>query len=207
MTYNITSWALPYAHGLETYASTQRLDPGGSFSLSPNVVPNTVKSYAYLAPWRSSANVKFVAALLKKGVKVRYAQAPFSVEGKSYARGTLVITEADNRKMSPAYRQIVEATARQLDQELSTVSTGFAEGGSDFGSSSYSFIQRPEVAILSGDQTSGNDFGQVWFFFNRNSNTLIRFWMPIASIAPIFERRCDTIIMPEGRYRLTGCFA
>ena len=202
MTYDITAWALPYAHGLETYASTQRLDPDGSFSQSPIVVPNAVKSYAYLAPWRSSANVKFVAALLKKGVKVRYAQSPFSVEGKSYARGTLLITEADNRKMSPAYRQIVEATARQLDQELTTVSTGFADGGSDFGSSSYSFIQRPEVAILSGDQTFSNDFGQVWFFFDQELQ------YPHTVLDANRLDRTDlseynTIIMPEGRYRLT----
>ncbi len=98
---------------------------------------------------------------------MRYAQAPFTVEGKSYARGTLLITEGDNRKMSPAYRQVVEAAARQFDQELSTVSTGFADGGSDFGSSSYTFIQRPEVAILSGDQTSNNEFGQVWYYFDQ----------------------------------------
>ena len=202
LTYDITSWALPYAHGLESYASTQRLDPDGAFTFSTNTPPSNAKPYAYLAVWRGSSNVKFLAAILKKGVKVRYAQATFSVEGKSYARGTLLITEGDNRKMSPAYRQVVESAARQFDQELSTVSTGFADGGSDFGSSSYSFIQRPEVAILSGDQTSNNEFGQVWYYFDQelqyphtvlDANRLDR----------IDLSAYNTIVMPEGRYRLT----
>ena len=202
LTYDITAWALPYAHGLEAYASTQRLDPDGNYTFTPNSIPANAKPYAYLASWHSSTNVKFLAAILKKGVKVRYAQEPFSVEGKSYGRGTLVISEGDNRKMSPAYRQIVEATARQFDQELRTVSTGFADSGSDFGSSNYTFIQRPEVAILSGDQTSNNEFGQVWYYFDQelqyphtvlDANRLDR--LDLSAY--------NTLIMPEGRYRLS----
>jgi hypothetical protein len=202
LTYDITAWALPYAHGLEAYASTQRLDPDGAFTPSPVAITSNAKAYAYLAPWRSSTNVKFLAAILKKGVKVRYAQAPFSVEGKTYARGTLLITEGDNRKMSPAYRQVVEAAARQFEQELSTVNTGFADSGSDFGSGNYSFIQRPEVAILSGDQTSNNEFGQVWYYFDQELQ------YPHTVLDANRLERLDlstynTLIMPEGRYRLS----
>jgi hypothetical protein len=202
-TYDITAWSLPYAYGLETYGSTQKLEPesnGYTFKAYSNNLAGVENPYAYLAPWRGLANAKFLSALLQKGVKARYALQPFTIEGESYARGTLVITESDNRKMGPAFNTLVASIAQQHQQEIKAVSTGFAEQGKDFGSSSYRFIKRPEVAILFGDQTSNNEYGQVWYYFDQDLQ------YPTTMIDAGRLDRMDlspftVLVMPEGRYR------
>jgi Zinc carboxypeptidase len=201
MTYDITAWSLPYAHGLEAYASTQRMDPDGAFTITPAAAINSAtKPYAYLIPWRGMGNVRFLAAILKKGIKVRAAQEPFSVEGKSYPLGTLVLTEGDNRKFVGNLQQAITALAKQHDQEISSVGTGYVESGRDFGSSAYALLKKPNVAILSGEGTSNNEFGQVWHYFDQelqyphtvlDANRLDR--MDLSAY--------NLLIMPEGRYR------
>jgi hypothetical protein len=42
------------------------------------------------------ADVKFLAALLKKGIKVRYAEKPFEAGGKKFTAGSLIITRTSN---------------------------------------------------------------------------------------------------------------
>lgn len=204
-TYDITAWSLPYAYGLETYGSTQRLDPeskGYAFKAYSNNLANIENPYAYLAPWRGLANAKFLAALLQKGVKARYATQPVTIEGEAYARGTLVITEADNRKLGPAFNTIVASIAQQHQQEIKAVTTGFADQGKDFGSYSYHFIKKPEVAILFGDQTNNTEFGQAWYYFDQDLQ------YPTTMIDANRLDRTDlnsfnVLVMPEGRYRLS----
>ena len=80
LTYDITSWALPYSFGVKAYALTQRLDASG-----PTPAPATVKGsaaaqehpYAYLARWNNLQDVRFLTRLLQQKVKVRFAEEAF----------------------------------------------------------------------------------------------------------------------------------
>lgn len=203
-TYDITAWSLPYAYGLETYAGAQRLDPaeeGYAFPPYSNNLGRSTAPYAYLAPWRGLANAKFLAAVLKKGIKVRYATTSFTLEGAAYPAGTLVLTAADNRKLGSAFHDQVAALAQQQQQAIQAVAGGLVESGRDFGSSSYRFIRKPEVAVLFGEQTYNNEFGQVWHYFDRDLG------YPTTMLdAGRLERtdlsRFNVLVMPEGRYRL-----
>ncbi|MEO0338327.1 MAG: M14 family zinc carboxypeptidase, partial [Bacteroidota bacterium] len=91
LTYDITAWSLPYAYGLETYASKQTLRPGADFEFPSyrSGLPITNDAYAYLASWRSTDNARFLATLNKKGVRARYAVKAFKTVGKEYPAGTL----------------------------------------------------------------------------------------------------------------------
>lgn len=202
VTYDITSWSLPYAYGLETYATAQRLDPAGKFELPvPAALIADTRTYAYLLPWNALNHARFLAAVLQTGVKVRFANEPFEIEGKSYARGTLVMTRGDNRKVEN-FDQVLVGLAAQHQQALVPVQTGFAASGRDFGSSSYSLIQTPRIAVLSGDQVFGNEFGQVWYFLEQD----LKYPLTILDINR-FERSSlegfNVLILPEGRYRLS----
>ena len=98
--------------------------------------------YAYLLKWNSMQSARVLSELLKNGVVARYAEAPFSVEGKSYSAGTLIMTKADNRKHED-FDKTVLAAAAKFEAELATVQTGFVDSGSDFGSRSMRLIKKP----------------------------------------------------------------
>ena len=103
---------------------------------------------------------------MDKGVTVRAAKNPFTVEGNQYAAGTLVITRGDNRKLGDNFKKTMEAAIEKLNyNNIFTVSTGFAEKGSDLGSERLLLLKKPNVVVLAGDKTSPYSFGQVWHFF------------------------------------------
>jgi len=201
LTYDITAWALPYAYGLEAYASTTVLPQNDTFTLMDDAsVPSTDAPYAYLIPWRGTANARFLAQALAMGLKARYAGERFEVAGQEYAPGTLVFTRADNRK-NPNFDAQLQRIAATEKQPLTAVKTGFVTAGSDFGSSAYEFLEAPRVAVVSGDGVSTNSFGQVWHYFEQTLD------YPLTIIEADEVARVDlsdftTLIMPEGRYQL-----
>jgi hypothetical protein len=97
LTYDITAWGQHYAFGLDGYALKDRLNPVEADAPDPQV-DNSVSGtpYAYLAEWSTKADLKLLARLLNKGVKVRFASQPFRVNGRTWQPGTLVITRNGN---------------------------------------------------------------------------------------------------------------
>ncbi len=167
LTYDITAWALPYAFGVESYATVQNIEvaPGYSFSTASQA-SNTSSTYAYLSRWESVDNAHFLAQLLRKGIKVRYATTPFSVEGVSYQAGTLMMSRADNRS-NPSFEKTIQTLASELGQSIQAVGTGFSDQGPDLGSDAMHFIPFNKVAILSDEGVSPYSFGQTWYYFEK----------------------------------------
>ncbi len=169
LTYDITAWALPYAYGLDAFATTERIE-GRRFT-TQNVkyeVQNesSGKPYAYLAEWKNFGDVKFLASLLKHNITVRYATKPFRIEGKSYEAGTLIITRNGNTSIG-RFDEIIQQAAAKHNEKLYPVSTGFVQSGSDFGSSTIRLVNDPRVALLSGEGTPPSMVGQVWHYFDQ----------------------------------------
>jgi hypothetical protein len=166
MTYDITSWSLPFAYGLNAFAVKDRINP----SAKPTFItssPKIEKPYAYIAKWQSFSELKFLSALHKKGIKVRSAGKPFEVENQSFNEGTLIITRTGNERLGDDFDKIVKAEAEKLQVNLFASSTGMVSKGSDFGSDYVSFLKAPKVAILSGDGVSSTSFGATWHFFDK----------------------------------------
>ncbi len=207
LTYDITAWSLPYAYGLEAYASKERFDPqpGYAFENNANKLAISKSPYAFVARWNSLQNARFLGDLLVKGVKVRYAREAFAVEGQSYDPGTLVILEADNRKMG-GYEKIVAEIAQKYQQDIQTVQTGFVTKGKDFGSDSYVFIDKPNIAVLGGDGTYSNSFGQVWYFFEQDIKYPVTI-IPAENFTRMNLDDFNVIVMSEGSYNISESFA
>lgn len=202
LTYDITAWSLPYAYGLETYASQQKLLPEGEYSFADakNNLEAVDHPYAYLASWESLQNARFLAALSKKGVKARYALESFKLEDQEYPAGTLTINRADNRKMGAAFDAAVASVAQAFDQELTAVSTGFSQAGFDLGSGNYIFIKTPKILVLSGEQTFSQSFGQLWYYLETEldyPHTII----DADQLGSVPLDEFNLLILPEGRYR------
>ncbi len=204
LTYDITAWSLPYAYGLDAIAS-ESLVVGGNYKKGGNtaVAPDK-NAYAFLTDWDSMEDARFLAALMKEKIRVRYAHKPFTMDGKRYERGSLIITRADNENHKD-FLDVLGTISKKYNKALAPTATGFAEDGKDFGSGSVQMIPKAKVAVLAGEPTSTLRFGEIWHFFEQQLH------YPLTVIDSDYIDSVDLslyniLILPEGRYDsfLTG---
>ena len=212
LTYDITAWSLPYAYGLKAIASESLIGESKNSSLV-NFKQETAKesyfqqrnqaaldpeAYAYLADWNSMEDARMLAHLLKHKVRVRKSYEDFEIEGGSYAKGTLIITRADNEHLSEL-TSILQNAANHFGQQITAVQSGYVDKGKDFGSSYVQMIQPPKIAVLSGDGTNLYRFGELWHFFEQQLH------YPITVLDTDYWNRVDLdqydiLLLPGGWY-------
>jgi hypothetical protein len=196
-TYDITAWSLPYAYGLQTYGLTTRLNPVGPTAPAPAPAPAPVaNAYAYLIRWQSVPAVKTLTALMKQNVRVRVAEKPFEVEGKSYPYGTLIITRTGNEQFGDRLGTLVNQTATANGSDYTPVQTGFVTTGSDFGSGSVFGLKAPKVGLVTGEGTPPPSAGEVWHFFDQTLNYPITL-LDGSSLGNLAWTKLDVLILPS----------
>lgn len=200
LTYDITAWSLPHAYGLNALASENLVR---STNFTRETAANErldVNAYAYLTDWNSMADARFLAALIKKKIRVRFAQNPFTLDGKKYERGSLIITRADNNN-NEAFIDDLEALSKMHKKKLFVANTGFVEEGKDFGSSYIASVKPVKVAVLSGEPTSSLRFGEIWHFFEQQ----LQYPLTVLDsdyINKVALSEYDVLILPDGsRYK------
>jgi hypothetical protein len=197
-TYDITAWSLPYVYGLKAYGVKESLKPvSATFSTAKPQVLVNAHAYAYVTTWQSVNDVRFLAALIKNNIKVRYSEKPFEAGGKKFTAGSLLITRAGNDKAD--FDQTVARIATALNQDLTPLMSGFVEKGADLGSNVVRYIRQPKVMLAAGDDVSSEAMGEIWHFFEQQIGypiTLVRYQdMSRARLADF-----DVAIFPDGNY-------
>ena len=197
-TYDITAWSLPYAYGLETYAAAKRINVEEEYDFAEQPPVPSGEYYAYLIPWQSMESVRFLARLLKSGLKVRVAQQDFVVEGRSHSAGTLVVNKGDNRKMVN-FDRLMQQMAGEAPISLTGVKTGFVDQGKDFGSRAYQLIETPKVAILGGEGVRSYSFGQLWYYLEQKLEYPFQAY-ETADLGDLDYEVFNTLVLTDGRY-------
>ena len=197
LTYDITAWSLPYAHGFKAIASKTKV--ASSKNNNSTSVNNSINksAYAYISKWNSLEDATFLGALLQANITPRFSEKPFTIEGNSYDRGSLIILRNDNKNDSFDAKLI--EIANKHKRQLNSVFTGFVSSGVDFGSYSVKPIKKQKIAVLSGNGTSSLSFGEIWHFFE----TQLKY--PITNINSndfkyVDYANFDVIILPNGYY-------
>jgi len=198
-TYDITAWSLPYAYGLKAYGLKESLKPlfGRMASEKPQV-PAMQHAYAYASSWQSVNDVRFLAALLNKKIKVKCSERPFEASGKKFMAGSLLITRAGNDY--PEFDHLVMQTAARLNHEVIPLASGFVEKGADLGSGVIRAIYKPKVLLFTGDGVSAESMGEIWHFFEKDIDypvTLVRY----RDLDKIKLSDFDVAIFPNGTYQ------
>jgi hypothetical protein len=195
-TYDITAWALPYVYGLQSYAVKEKLaaDNKTVTGTMPTVMP--VNAYGYLIRYSSFEDAKLLAAILQAGIKVRFAERDFSVAGKKFLRGTLIILRKGNEDKLTDLQQAV----RTFNGAVTPIESGFMDTGFDFGSEKVHFIKKPNVAMITGKGSYAESAGEVWHLFDQQLNypiTLIN----ADDVNNVNWKNIDVLIVTAGRYK------
>lgn len=204
LTYDITAWSLPYAYGLEAVAVTTKV-PFLQGSVSKNTPTPTLNAkpldpnaYAYLAAWENMQDARFLAQLLQAKIRVRYSAVDFTVNGKNFKKGSLIITKGDNRNLKE-FQKLLSKIAKTHQISLTPTPTGFVDNGADFGSADVSMIANQKIAVLKGGPTSTLDFGEVWHFFEQQLKYPITV-LDATYFGRVALNQYDILILPDGRY-------
>ena len=198
LTYDITAWSLPYAHGFKAVASQSKVSSTTTNPSTKNTINSVDKNaYAYISKWNSLEDATFLGDLLKNNIVPRFSEKPFSTNGKSFERGTLIILRNDNRNKD--FDENLIKIADKNKRQLTTTTTGFSDTGVDFGSSAVKPINKQKVALLSGEGTSSLSFGEIWHFFE----TELQYPLTILDsdyFSNVNFSKYDVIILPNGYY-------
>ena len=199
MTYDITAWALPYVYGLEAYAVKEMLPTLTSFSkLTPNKKILQERNYAWVVEWKGANSAAFLAEILQKNIKVRYATKPFTLSGKNHTRGSLIITQADNKNQKIA-KSLLE-TANKNWVEIHSITTGLSSAGPDLGSKSMKLIQKPKIAMVFGDNINATQYGEFWHYLDAElKQPFVAISLKTLESPSIWE--FNTLILVDGSYR------
>lgn len=198
LTYDITAWSLPYAYGLDAVATNAKLSFKESVpeqSISKTANPSGA---GYITKWNSMKDARFLAALLKEGIKVRFSEIPFENQEQKFDRGSLVITKSDNKNVENFDQKLIQL-ANEHKRQLTSATSGFSTSGPDFGSSEVKIINTPRIGVLRGEGTYSLNYGEIWYFFEQDLH------YPITSIGTEYFDgndldELDVLILPEGYY-------
>ncbi|SKB73836.1 M14 family metallopeptidase [Daejeonella lutea] len=202
-TYDITAWSLPYAFGLQSFATSENLKPL-STGLEPLVAVNEVSDpVAYVANWNSLSDVKFLAQLLKHNIKVRFSEIPFETNGKRFNAGSLIIARTSNDSYGSGFEQLLKNLATSSGISLQAIPSAFVDKGADLGSDKVRLIRKPKIMAVTGQSTSSLSFGEVWHFFEQQ----IKYPLSIVraeDLGRVNLNEFDVIILPDGNYADAG---
>lgn len=199
LSYDITSWALPWAHGIETYALKNKIP----FKTKANYVEkllnkdNFKTAYGFYIPWNARSSAEILSALHQNNIKVRMALKPQKMDSFSIERGGLIVTKGDNPLMSNFSDKLHELIHSKEDIQI--IKSGLGPNGGDLGGENYQLLEAPKVLLLGGSGVSNIDFGQVWFFMDQ----VVKYPVSVVELANfnrINLKDFNTLLLPSGYY-------
>ncbi len=146
--YDITAWNLPLLFDVEIATSAAAINAKTTPVPASTDIAAPAKSVAqgkvgYLMPWGSAAAALSVDAL-RHGVRLRSVGGAFTLNGRRYPIGTVVIRNAENPSDLHAR---VAALATKHGAEIVPIDTTYVDSGISLGSNDVAFLKAPRVLM------------------------------------------------------------
>lgn len=165
--YDISAWTFPLAFNVD-YAKLSNLTNAGDQITDFTALSGSVSAesnYAYLFEWNEYYTPKALNEILNKGLRAKVAKSPFSLEGKNYDYGTIMVPVQNQNLNSTDLHSFLTLTAKNSKINITAVSTGLTRG-IDLGSNDFDAIKKQKIAILVGDGIRSYDAGEIWHLFD-----------------------------------------
>lgn len=172
--YDVSAWTFPLSFNLD-YANLNSLKDAGPEILELPALSSGVdkkSSYAYLFEWHEYYTPKALNAILENGLRAKVAKTPFTLEGKKYDYGTIMVPVQNQTMASDKLYTFLNKVAEASKLTITAVSTGLAQG-IDLGSNDFEPIKKQKVGLLVGDGIRSYDAGEIWHLFDTRYNMKI----------------------------------
>ncbi|CAN1545285.1 M14-like domain containing protein [Caulobacteraceae bacterium] len=179
--YDVSAWTMPLAYDLNWAA----LEPGafrprllgerarGGFDRQP--APATVLAegpYGYVVRWSDRAAPRVAGELLRAGLMVRTASAPFEAATPSgpvaFGRGALFVPTAGQQMDAAAVHALMGRLARESSAMIAPVVSGRTPSpATDLGGNkSWTTVTRPEILLLFTGDAPRMEAGEAWWLLD-----------------------------------------
>lgn len=200
LTYDITSWALPYVYGLQGFAVKNAIRVTvDSARPQTMAMDSSLTHYGYAIRWQGPHSARVLTGLLKLGITVRFSDLPFSVGGENFSRGTLLILRDANMAWGDSLWYWTKKEAASQQVPVYALDKGMVDKGADFGSPHIHVIKAPKIAVVSGKFENPTSIGEIWYLFDHHLN------YPVSMVSENDLEDLDLdkyqiLILPSGDY-------
>lgn len=185
--YDLTAWALPYAHSV--HASWCESAPPVKTGPAPSVEKQTPSggSVGWVIAYTDREDALGVMSLMRSGVRVRVATQTMRLDGNTVRPGEFIVLRGRND--SDAGRKIA-AAAEKFGLRVRPLDSGFPSAGrAGPGSDATAPLQSPKIALA----FSGG-YGAVWHLLE---TTLKLPFTPVANVGALDLSEFNTILLPS----------
>lgn len=165
--YDISAWTFPLAFNLD-YAETTSLANAGDEITDFKALGGSVSkesNYAYLFEWHEYYTPKALNAITQIGIRAKVAKSKFTVEGKNYDYGTIMVPVQNQKLNTKELYDFLSKVAADSKIQITAVGTGLTKG-IDLGSNDFDAVKKQKVAIIVGEGIRSYDAGEVWHLFD-----------------------------------------
>lgn len=163
--YDMTAWALPYAHSLKAWwcESAPAVSPiAEGKPISGKIAPS---SAGYAFPYEDEEDALAIMAALNVGVRVSYSTKPMTLAGKTYPRGTFLILSDRN---DDGFEQTLSDALGNRRGALIPLSTTYPDVDRQGpGSGSVGSLRKPKIALVMGNGTNLGSSGSAWYLLEK----------------------------------------
>ncbi len=159
--YDVTAWSLPLLWNLSVREEKVQVAEGWPLLRPEEPLPGGVEGQgkvAFLLPWEGLSSARAVVWLLSRGIKAGVAEKEFTMQGKHYSAGTVVVRRQGN---SEKLRETLELVARETGVRFFGTDRSMADAGIDLGSNRVRPLSAPKVALLWDTPTNPTAAGHL----------------------------------------------
>ena len=208
--YDITAWTMPLAFGLpsaELNATQFTQNLIGEKVLQAvfptGEVMGSKSEVGYLMEWGELYAPAALFELQNNNILTKVATNKFDIMvsggSRNFNYGTIMIPVQMQLQSSDKIFQLLNGVAQKYGVKIYSVQSGNVSSGSDLGSSKFSPLRKPSIAMIVGPGVTPMDAGEVWHLLDQ------RMGITSSHLEPAIFNRVDlgkynTLIMVGGNY-------
>ncbi len=149
----------------------------------------------YLLPWNASA-ASAVARSLADGVRLSFSPGTFTLNGRTFSRGTAIARIRDN---SPEALRTLATHARAAGAEVVGIDSAFTESGISLGSSQVFALASPRVLLAWDAPAQSLSAGWARYVLERRYGQRVSA-IRVGSLGRADLSAFDVVVLPSGSY-------
>jgi hypothetical protein len=201
--YDISSWTLPLAFGLdyeELKAPAAQGERVTALQMPKGRIVGDAATYAYVFDSYGYYVPRALYRLASLGIRVKVSnEAFYHSSGKKFERGSIMVPLENQEVTAERISSYMKEIAEQDGIDIYAANTGLDYRGVSLGSSSFTVLQKPTIALIVDAGVSAIDAGEMWHLFDTRYKIPVTL-LPIQVLNTASIQKYTTIIFPPGNF-------